>query len=130
MTYVETIEGLDLFSPLGYYGRLLLKSSPHNSRVVSLGGVGNEVPKVFLDDLDLNEPGNYTPWNMINHVATSMTLPLSPVAKEKLEVEFIFNFLGLVPTGIHAGSMFRKCYVEFLIAYIRLSNFSGVIFTL
>jgi len=96
--------------------------------VVNLGGVGNKVPKLFLDDLDLNEPGDYTLWNMINHVATSMTLTLSPVAKENLEVEFVFNFPGLVPTGIHAGSMFRKRYVEFLIAYIRLSNFMGVIF--
>jgi len=43
---------------------------------VNLGGAGNETTKLLLDDLDLEDPKHYTMWNMINYVATAMTLTL------------------------------------------------------
>jgi len=99
----------------------LLKASPNNARVVNLGGAGNEVSKLFLDDLDLQEPKNYTLWNMINYVATAMTLTLSRVAEENPDVVFIFNLPGIVQTDIHEGSMFSKWYGKVLIKMIGLS---------
>lgn len=42
-------------------------------------------------------------WNIINLVATEMTLTLARLAEENPDVVFIFNLPGLVPTDIHAG---------------------------
>jgi hypothetical protein len=115
-----TREVINLFAALAYYGRLLfvlhllplLKASSNNPRVVNLGGAGNEVgpEKLFLSDFDLQDPKHYSLWNIFNFVATAMTLSLSRVAEENPDVVFIFNLPGLVPTDIHAGSMFGKWY--------------------
>ena len=99
----------------------LLKASTNNARVVHLGGAGNEISDLFLDDLDLKEPGHYTLWNTINSVATAMTLTLSRVAEENPDVVFIFNMPGFVGTDIHAGSMFGKWYGKILVKMIGIS---------
>lgn len=60
-------------------------------------------------------------WNMINYVATAMTLTLSHVANENPDIDFIFNLPGLVPTEIHAGSMFDKWYGRWLFNLVGVS---------
>lgn len=60
-------------------------------------------------------------WNMINYVATAMTLTLSRVASDNPEIDFIFNLPGLVPTEIHAGSMFDKWYGRWLFSLVGVS---------
>jgi hypothetical protein len=102
----------------------LLKVSSHNPRIVNLGGASNEVSNPILDDLDLKKPGNYTMWNIINYTATAMTLTLSRVAEENPDIDFIFNLPGLVPTEIHAGSMFDKWYGRWLFSLIG-TRFGG-----
>lgn len=59
-------------------------------------------------------------WNMINYVATAMTLTLSRVAEENPDVVFIFNLPGLVPTGIHANGMGGRWYGKLLMWLIGI----------
>jgi hypothetical protein len=99
----------------------LLKASPNHPRVVNLGGASNEVSNLVLDDLDLEKPGNYTMWNMINYAATAMTLTLSRAAEDNPDVDFIFNLPCLVPKEIHAGSMFDKWYGRWLFTLVGIS---------
>ena len=88
----------------------LLKASNNNPRIVNVGGAANETENIFLDDLDLEQPGHYSFANLISHVATAMTVSLSRVAEENPEIVFISNFPGRVATDIFSTGWGDKWY--------------------
>ncbi|KAE9375016.1 NAD(P)-binding protein [Stipitochalara longipes BDJ] len=123
----ETSEGIELFSALAYYGRLLfvlhllplLKASTNHPRIVNLGGAGLETAKLILDDIDLQKPENWSIGNLAAQVATAMSLTLSRLAEENPSVIFIFANPGLVVTNIYSHGYGGKWYMKAFVTVIK-----------
>jgi hypothetical protein len=107
-----------------------LKVSTNNPRIVNLGGAGLETPKLLLNDLDYQEPGNYTINNVAANVATTMSLTLCRLAEENPEVVFIFANPGLVITNIYShgfdGSWYMKAFITAIKPLMRIVALSEV----
>ncbi|PMD29263.1 NAD(P)-binding protein [Hyaloscypha variabilis F] len=123
----ETSEGIELFSALAYYGRLLfvlhllplLKASTHNPRIVNLGGAGLETSKLLLDDIDLQKPANWSIGNLAAQIATAMSLTLSRLAEENPNVVFVFANPGLVVTNIYNQGYGGKWYMKAFVGIMK-----------
>ncbi|OKL61931.1 hypothetical protein UA08_03017 [Talaromyces atroroseus] len=115
---LETSEGNALSQSLTYYSRVLmmmqllplLKASPNNPRVVSVLNAGNETTSIFLDDLNLKKPGNYTLVNLAKSTSTYTTLTMSKIAKENPGVTFIHHYPGGVSTDLFKKVWGNKWY--------------------
>ena len=84
-----------------------------------MGGAGLETPKLLLDDLEYQRPGNYTINNLAANVATAMSLTLSRLAVENPEVVFVFANPGLVITNIYNHGFDGKWYMKAFITTIK-----------
>ncbi|PYH97319.1 NAD(P)-binding protein [Aspergillus ellipticus CBS 707.79] len=104
---VETSEGNGISQSLTYYGRMLmitqllplLNTSANSPRIVSILAAGNETSSIYLDDLDLKQPGHFGLVSLSRSTATYTTLSMSRLAKENPRVAFIHHYPGGVDTG-------------------------------
>lgn len=103
---------------LAYYGRIvmmnrllpLLNASTNSPRIVSVLAPGNETTSIFLDDLDLKEPGRFTLVNVSRSLATYTTIVMSRLAKENPNVVFIHHYPGGVRTDLFKKSWGDRWY--------------------
>ncbi|OLN96560.1 Dehydrogenase/reductase SDR family member 13-like protein 1 [Colletotrichum chlorophyti] len=104
----NTVEGLEVTHALEYYGRMLftlvllplLRLSPSGRVLTVLGGsmLSNDL---FLDDLNLEKPGNFGGVRTQTHMNIMNTLFLDRLAHEpgNESISFVHNWPGAVNTG-------------------------------
>ncbi|KAJ5593832.1 NAD(P)-binding protein [Penicillium hispanicum] len=115
---VETSEGHSLSQSLTYYGRMLmmfqllplLNASPNNPRVVSVLAAGTETASIYLDDLDLKQPGHFGLMSVSRSLSSYTTLSMSRLAKENPHVVFLHHYPGGVDTGVFKKAWGNKWY--------------------
>ncbi|PYI11736.1 NAD(P)-binding protein [Aspergillus sclerotiicarbonarius CBS 121057] len=115
---VETSEGLCLAQSLTYYSRMmlithllpLLNASTNNPRIISILAAGNESTSIYLDDLDLKQPGRFGLVPLSRAAATYTTLSMSRLAEENPGVVFIHHYPGGVDTGLFKKAWGEKWY--------------------
>ncbi|KAL2844572.1 hypothetical protein BJY01DRAFT_214871 [Aspergillus pseudoustus] len=123
----ETAEGIELSTAVAYYSRLVFirrllplvqaqaaarratqgLSSSFRPRVVNVLAAGAESADLFLDDLQLKEPGRFSVPSYARHVATMTSVSLKRLAEqsENKDVVIIHHHPGLVSTDL-----FRKSW--------------------
>jgi hypothetical protein len=87
----------------------LLKLS-QNPRIVSVLSAGNETASIFLDDLDLKQPGHHSLLNLAKSTSTYTTLTMARLAKENPGVVFIHHYPGGVQTDLFKKVWGNKWY--------------------
>ncbi|GIC92423.1 uncharacterized protein Aud_008889 [Aspergillus udagawae] len=116
----ETSEGLELSTAVGYYSRQIFirrllpllraasKSDDSQSppRIMNVLGTGVETANLYLDDLELKQPGHFSVQSYAAHSATMTSLVLKRLAEqpENKKVVFIHHHPGLVSTDIFKKS--------------------------
>ena len=92
---------------LSYYSRILmmtqllplLNASSNNPRILSILAAGTETSSIYLDDLDLKKPENFSLFSLSRSSATYTTLTMSRLAQENPRVVLIHHYPGGVNTG-------------------------------
>ena len=98
---------------LSYYSRTLmmiqllplLNASPNNPRILSILAAGKESSSIYLDDLDLKKPENFSRFSSARSSTTYTTLTMSRLAQENRRVVIIHHYPGGVNTGV-----FKKAF--------------------
>ncbi|KAH8428358.1 uncharacterized protein LDX57_006059 [Aspergillus melleus] len=120
------MEGIELSTAVAFYSRQIFirrllpllrvralgqhaaqgSSSWFRPRVVNVLAAGAETANLFLDDLQLKEPGHFSIPNYAGHVAamTSMSLKRLAEQEENREIAIIHHHPGLVSTDIFKKS--------------------------
>ncbi|KAL2127668.1 hypothetical protein VTI74DRAFT_10327 [Chaetomium olivicolor] len=112
----ETSEGLELAFAVAYYSRQIFirrllpllrvavdtAACSYEPRVVNVLGTGVETKDLFLNDLDLQQPGRLNISNFTGHIATRTSIALKRLAErpENRGVVIIHSHPGLVSTNI------------------------------
>ncbi|OJZ82075.1 hypothetical protein ASPFODRAFT_51765 [Aspergillus luchuensis CBS 106.47] len=116
----ETSERLELATAVGYYSRQifirrllpLLRAAfqpgtdQYIPRIVNVLGTGVETTDLYLEDLELKQPGHFSVQSYAHHSATMTSVSLKRLAErpENSEVVFIHHHPGLVSTEIFKKS--------------------------
>jgi NAD(P)-dependent dehydrogenase (short-subunit alcohol dehydrogenase family) len=114
---LETSEGNETSQSLAYYSRVLMMTqllpllkASQNPRIVSVLNAGNETTSIFLDDLDLKQPGHYSLINLAKSTSTYTTLTMSRLAQENPGVVFVHHYPGGVQTDLFKKVWGNKWY--------------------
>ena len=89
-----------------YYSRMrcimqllpLLLASQLPAHIISVFGAGLEGDKLFMDDLSLQKPGNFSFVNFRSHVVAMKTLFMERLAKQHPQLSLTHVYPGLVQT--------------------------------
>lgn len=106
---------------MGYYSRQIFiqrllpllraafnpDTDQYSPRIVNVLGTGVETTDLYLDDLELKQPGHFSVQSYANHSATMTSVSLKRLAEqpENSGITFIHHHPGLVSTEI-----FKKCW--------------------
>ncbi|KAE8156867.1 hypothetical protein BDV40DRAFT_280139 [Aspergillus tamarii] len=116
----ETSEGLELATAVGYYSRQIFirrllpllraackpDTDQCSPRIVNVLGTGVETADLYLDDLELKQPGHYSVQSYAHHSATMTSVSLKQLAErpENSGITFIHHHPGIVSTEIFKKS--------------------------
>lgn len=103
---------------LSYYSRTmmmmqllpLLNASSNNPRIVSILAAGNESSSIYLDDLDLKKPENFSMFSAARSSTTYTTLTMSRLAQENPRVVMIHHYPGAVNTGVFEKAFGKRWF--------------------
>ncbi|OJJ78139.1 hypothetical protein ASPBRDRAFT_112184 [Aspergillus brasiliensis CBS 101740] len=118
----ETTEGIELSTAVSYYSRQVFirrllpllqaraaarratpgSSSSYRPRIVNVLAAGVETTDLFIDDLELKEPGHFSIPTYAKHVATMTSVGLKRLAEQadNHDVVIIHHHPGLVSTEL------------------------------
>lgn len=103
---------------LSYYSRTLmmtqllplLNASSNNPRIVSILAAGTESSSIYLDDLDLKKPENFSMFSTARSSTTYTTLTMSRLAQENPRVVIIHHYPGAVNTSVFKRAFGKRWF--------------------